>query len=665
MPNHSSKDSSAPVFRLETNDTIIEVTVRDNAPRVLTLKNPAQGWNWTEKGSALRLLEKVTVKGTPHKLSWTYQDFHETNDSDGHTVTLVFACGEPKLELVSHWRARPGVGPVETWTTVENKTGEDIVYEYAEIESIGIDIEAEDTLTLTRLGRGGVAKLGYNLGLLEDDLQPNQRITSTTRNTDDYVMGEAHVPFQFLSSKTHGIYFGYEWSFGKFAVMTGESPLIAHYRAYLWDDDRTMTHEDSKKLLIPAVYIGAYQGDLDDGGNRFKKWFWNYKTPQSFRDNLDEPLVEYCLDDNETSIVSFFEKYDPAVNWGAELSKIDIGWLLGVGVVDGNNQASWFGDDIVKWVEDPEKWPNGMTAGHIAQKYGQKLALYFNNTYLWCDLGKRENREMTKEALLKRFDEYGFQYLRTDHAYENNGREGYFGHYENGPFYLSHEGFMEVLDFLIASRPDFRYEGGMKDFSTFRRVTVCAQDDSDPITDDCPANNRQSFYASSYVLPAAQLKSDINLATGPQTPEWVNYNMRSGFYGAWMSNPGTPLHFEAYKRNVALYKEKQRPILRGADVYHLLPMCDLKNWDGFQFYNREIDKGSILLFKPSTDAEDGDMKTIRLKGLDRGVSYRLEFQDRKEQTTVMTGAELMDGGLTVTGMTGNHASEIIWIEPVK
>ena len=61
-------------------------------------------------------------------------------------------------------------------------------------------------------------------------------------------------------------------------------------------------------------------------------------------------------------------------------------------------------------------------------------------------------------------------------------------------------------------------------------------------------------------------------------------------------------------------------------------------------------------------AMDGDSKVIKLKGLDRGTSYTLTFQERSTLNCVRTGAQLMDTGLAVTGLTGDRASEIIWID---
>ena len=92
-----------------------------------------------------------------------------------------------------------------------------------------------------------------------------------------------------------------------------------------------------------------------------------------------------------------------------------------------------------------------------------------------------------------------------------------------------------------------------------------------------------------------------------------------------------------------LYQTKQRAILRGGDVYHILPFPDGVNWDGIQFFNTDINKGSVLLFKPSESAPDS--KVIKLKGLDRKATYTLTFQDRKEQNTKMTVQNLWTPGL--------------------
>jgi hypothetical protein len=91
-------------------------------------------------------------------------------------------------------------------------------------------------------------------------------------------------------------------------------------------------------------------------------------------------------------------------------------------------------------------------------------------------------------------------------------------------------------------------------------------------------------------------------------------------------------------------------------------MADGVNWDGLQFYNPDLENGSVFLFKPSAKAADGDSKVVKLKGLDRKATYALTFQDRTALNAKKTGAQLMDEGIAVSGMTGDAASEIIWVE---
>ena len=85
------------------------------------------------------------------------------------------------------------------------------------------------------------------------------------------------------------------------------------------------------------------------------------------------------------------------------------------------------------------------------------------------------------------------------------------------------------------------------------------------------------------------------------SPEWVNYTLRTGFMGANMATNWcvyTPNQIEGVKKHWPLYKAKQRPILRGlkvgdapADVYHILPIPDGMNWDGIEYFNTSLNKG--------------------------------------------------------------------------
>jgi hypothetical protein len=667
-----------PNWTLKTEDTYLTIAVTNNHPAIYELKNPRNGWNWMKGFSEMPFPEKVQIGGTSYKPDWKYKDaIVETND--GTKLTLHFISTTPNLELESIWLAKSGVGPVENLVSVKNKSGSSITFQYADVISANINLTADSSATLWLFNKGKYLAQKYQSDkpvVKTIKLASNDTISYFLTNNpgDGFVKeGNSNLPFQvFDVNSKHGLYIGYEWSFGRFKNLTGADPLTVTYKSYLWDT-ASVTKEDGKVFNIPAVFFGTYIGDTDDGSNKMKRWFWNHKITPTLKNNPDEPLIEYCIPGVESRVIDYYKNY-PVAEWGAELGKIDIDWLDGAG-------EDWTKGDFKRfayWVPDPAKWPSGMTAGDIVHSNKQKLSLYMNNTFEWADIGTQEGRDKQKNALLTRYDNWHYDYWRSDFTPE-------------APIsYLSHEGLLEILDYLITSRPDFRYEhcaggGLLKDFTTLQRATVFTNEDSGGSD-----YHRESFYSCSYMINPVQIKTDIGMNLGPHgevpksknfgaafnqpgvindSPEWVNYALRTGFMGANMATNWcdyTPNQIEGVKKHWPLYKTKQRPILRGvkigdvpADVYHILPIPDGVNWDGIEYFNTSLNKGSVLIFKPSDKVSDS--RVVKLKGLDRMASYSLTFQDRVEQNTKMTGAELMDKGIEVKGMSGNFASEIIWI----
>jgi hypothetical protein len=221
---------------------------------------------------------------------------------------------------------------------------------------------------------------------------------------------------------------------------------------------------------------------------------------------------------------------------------------------------------------------------------------------------------------------------------------------------------MEVLDYMIASRPGFRYEhcsagGTLKDFDSLQRINMMTTNDR-----SYSLHYRQALYSCSYSINPVQLKSDNSILTDEDSTAGAKYNFRTGMLGAWMADADSrPAYLTDYAAHIALYKTKQRPILRNAQVFHILPLPDGTNWDGVEYFNPSLGtggKGSVFLFKPGSGA--GDSKVIYLKGLDSTANYTISFQDGHGTSGTYTGAALMNG-ITVSGMTGAFATEIIWI----
>ena len=388
-------------------------------------------------------------------------------------------------------------------------------------------------------------------------------------------------------------------------------------------------------FLIPSVYYGVYQGDIDDGSNRFKRWFWNHKITRSLHDNQDEPWTEMCVGNGGpgTTGASPQSYYDRIAATGVECVKLDF-W-------DGTGQC-WYTDR--DWMFHPKVWPNGFDYGAKAHKAGMKASLYMGGTYKDADLTTIAGRDAELKAVLSRYDQGWFDIWRTDRYTA-----------PNDPIPPTYEGvtnFLYIQDYLIKHRPGYRYEnccngGTYKGFAICRRMTFCTMND-----DDNEAwKTRTTYYSNSFAINPVQLKSDHRTRDA--------YDMRTDIMGSILTQE---LHDNLWVQYVALYKTRQRAILRGCNVYHILPMADGTNWDGLEYYNPDLDRGSVVLFKPSRKAADGDSKVVKLKGLDRKATFTLTFQERTRLNGSRTGAQLMDEGITVSGMTGDRASEIIWIE---
>jgi hypothetical protein len=539
---------------------------------------------------------------------------------------------------------------VEQSTAVTNNTGKEITYGYADVVACDLAVEADNPVTLTRFSRSSVrvdAKDSlFNRGVLQDIISSGSNIQSTVSN--DFVPSNYVLPFEILDSGgSHGLYFGYTWDFGRISNSAAEDARRIRTEFYLGDTG-SVTEAPGKVFHVPGMFFGTYQGDIDAGSNAMKRWFWNHKVPPTLRATPNEPLTEYSLAQYSESEIGAFLSANPLGDWGVELLKEDAWWTADV---DSDPSFGW------AWNPDPVKWPKGMTLGPITHAHGMQLSLYLGNRFDHNNIGTQAGRDHEKAALLERYDKWHYDYWRSDMEFENPSD------------YLSHEGFVEIVDAMIAARGgesgSFRWEncsggGSKKSFDLLQRQTVMTTEDSGggPGTVE---NFRKAFYANSYMINPVQLKGDN--VENESSPVRAYYQMRSSMMGAWMygSFDSTIIQPAIYRALLVQYKTKQRPIIRGGNTYHILPMPDGINWDGMEFFNSALNKGSIFLFHPAAEAPAS--RKIFLKGLidDRVTLYTLTFQDRPEQNVTRTGTYLMHTGLTVTSMTGAMASEIIWI----
>ena len=438
---------------------------------------------------------------------------------------------------------------------------------------------------------------------------------------DAAVVGPGEVtplPYQIVKvGSTHGVYLAYDYGCGQYqATRDAANPLRINCRFWIGNKVST-TIAAGETYKLPGIMIQAYQGDEDDAANHFRKWFWNYEITPSLKNNPKEPPIEICNPpgpDGKPDFLVNQAKTTDFASWGVGCLKTD----------------AWH------WQDTGHAKSDELAAALHAK--GIKLSLYFNGTV--------PERVLLDEAAKSHFD-----YYRSD----DYGRGPAF----NMMDYHSVEDFKRKLDKL--TKVGVGWEnccngGNLRSLDICRRMTFMTHSDSSGLIPFF-----LNVYRWSYLMPPIQIKNDYWVCLGNQEEGAVTVAwLRGNLLGAILTGPPTSASFQGALDKIKpvfnLYNTRQRAILRGADVYRILPPPADKQWFGLQYYNTFINKGSVLLWQNGGPAS----QVIKLKGLDRDATYALAFEDATEKNRSLTGAKLMDEGMTVP--MGANASEIIWID---
>jgi hypothetical protein len=646
-------------WTLSTADTKLTLGVggEDKQLYIYELSSPAAGWNWTRSPSRFPLLSRVDsggVKCAPH---WVFQDA-TVDSSDGRKVTIRFTSDKPAMELRSVWRARPGRGPVRHTMFITNKTAGPItIYEQETFDIHIVGPEADTNVWYI----SDDASVPDKTGVYCDRMTYNYRKTlAITSNDQDW------IPYVAVDSNGKcGVYLGWEWSNGRIAMAADNRPIGVLVKAGNRDDFRTDLAA-GETFEVPPGFLGAYAGDVDDAGNSVRRYLFNYCMPATLRKDVGYPKVEWnafaatgkgqgSWDPTEKKYYPFIDDIAPL---GFEEVVIDIGWWSSYGKPKPGHT-----------VTDPVDWPSGMAAAaRYAHDRGLRFGLYDNEPAVFTsESGKRQRiRDIT--FLLK---ELHADFYRSD-ATAGPVIQGAFGkghraRYAEDVLYWATKGFYEVLDMLYARNPTFLWEncsggGTIKDFGASRRAAKIQNQDR-----YYPLDARQSFYDASFALPPMQLAALCGSWADWQATGSV-YEFRSSSMGAAYWHPDAPNGGNGgpvwsaqqkadIKKAVATYKNKLRPLVRNADLYHIFPRPDGKHWDGTEYFDPATKKGVAYLFKP---AGGTDTMSVKLRGLRAEARYRVSFEDGSIPAVEKTGKELF-AGIDVT-LKGAPASELMFFE---
>ncbi len=639
-------------WTVATDDTKLTVGATDEGQLVIyELINPSAGWNWTKEPSVLPLVKKVRMGRATREIRWKFKA-GKIDKTDGQRATLVFVCEEPALELTSEWLARPGRGPVRHALRITNRSNEPVTV--ADPPTLHLDLVAgKDLGELTMWTFHTDGATPDKVGVYRDPVQPPFSRQIRTHSGGEF------IPYAvFDAGGKQGVYVGIEWGYCRVACVAPEDWPAGTFRVRGGEfAGFSPVVEPGGTFESPPGFVGAYKGDVDDAGNSLRRQLFTYNMPEVVRKDATYPKVQWnafgATGDKPGSWNSVESKYYPMVDAIAPLGFEEI--MLDVGWWDGGTKAS-------EPKGDPVDWPSGMAkAAEHAHKAGMRFGLYWNKGEA---MATAEGRQRRMAHIRRLYEEHKADMWRSDST----------GGQVVGGSYAEIRGFYDMLDQLTRELPSFQWEncvcgGRIKDFGSMKRAVKVF------LTDTYAEHHvRAAFYGSSFALPAAQLEGCVGSTGGgfrPRGPVGMRFSFRSTSLGApeWFidaptglngSAPWTDEEKAAVKAAVTTYKTRIRPLVRNADLYHILPRPDGKNWDGIQYHDPATGKGVVYLFKPSAVAET---IAIKLRGVEPGRRYRVTFEDGSNPAVEKTGEELAKS-LEIT-LKGAPISELVWIEEIR
>jgi alpha-galactosidase len=179
-----------------------------------------------------------------------------------------------------------------------------------------------------------------------------------------------------------------------------------------------------------------------------------------------------------------------------------------------------------------------------------------------------------------------------------------------------------------------------------------------------PLSNRRAFYDASWLLPPAMLETYVERWPTPDLGTF-RYMLRSGMMG-WFTLMLDTTSWSAEQRvaareSIALYKERLRPLIRDAELFHISARPDGIHWDAIEYFDPKVGRGAVFVFRGSAKTEPSH--NFLLQGLRGDAIYRAKFQDGSSPDRTVSGADLMRTGLEVE-LARPQWSEIVFIDEV-
>jgi len=706
--NSYAQPAHQPVATLKTQDAQIELSVSDIAPRLISLTGPS-GFKWHNQTQEF-LPPQVNVDGAPVSVLWHLKP--ELGSTDAKHTVFVYESEPLHLRLRWEWEARAESGPFEHRITVENRGDKEIWLPL--IDSLRLNWQVPVNAELNNFSVEKGADTPSNQGTHIEPVADGYQWLGRSSTYAHPIEGEGReiIPIEivYAPSNSHaGWYAGIEFS-GRMRITLHRSGTNLDSRLGLndeWGPFETKL-DPGATFTTPTVFLGAFTGAPDDAGNQLRPWVravlgnpLTWKNPQyPFMVNnswgsgmqVDEALALRMIADSR--------------ELGLEMFHLDAGWFRGVG----------------DWYPDPKKFPHGLAfIADEAHRQGLRFGIWVDWSQAgldtapgalnardpkvrnWLiddvpsdwkpeefkgqpiDLGVPAAHDYAANEVKRIVENYHLDMLehdgylvaegctRDDHPHappnrstlrltHDSGFEFALGSNSTDVSYHAVRAYYDIYERLRREHPGLLFEicndgGRMMDFGS------AAHGDYFSITDTYdPLSNRRAFFDTSYVLPPAMLESYIEKWPAPRLGNFL-YMVRSGMMG-WMSimldtTAWSPAEHEAARRAFILYKEKLRPLIRDAHLYHVSDRPDGVRWDAMEYWDPARKQGVVYAFRGTVP--DQPEHRFVLAGLDPHQRYRLHFEDGSSPDREAAGAELRSSGLRVR-LNQPLSSELIFIE---
>jgi len=702
----SSAAQAIPPAVIANTDIAITLVPGKQAPRLDELRgNGITLRNQSEE----TLPTSVFLSGTPVPLTWHFN--FALSRTGPHAIVYVYESKTPHLRASWQWQTRSPNGPIEHQITIQNLGTHEVWLPI--LDSLRLDLAYLLTTNLRHFyvekGADTPSAQGTHLAPIDNGYHWTGKSSTYAHHEPGETREIIPAEFVFTADQPQsGWYTGIEFS-GRTRIAFDRTGTSVRTALGLNPDPgpfRTRIPR-GESFQSPTVFLGTFTGGPDGAANQLRPWV---RTILGNPRTWNNPRYPLTVNNSWGSGMQVDEALAlrmiaTSKQLGLEMFHLDAGWFRGVG----------------DWVPDPAKFPHGLAPlADAVHKQGLRFGLWLDwsqagldsapgainvrvpqmRDWLVADVPpywkpeefKGQTIDLGVPAAQHRLSAEVDRVIRDNHLdmLEHDGYLVAQGCTRNDhPHAPPNRSTMKIthdsgFDFVNASNStDVSYHAVRAYYSIYEQIRrahpgllleICndggrmidygsaAHGDYFSITDTYdPLSNRRAFYDASYLLPAPMLESYVENWPAPQ-PENFLYILRSGMMG-WLTimqdtSKWSAQQTETARQAIALYKQKLRPLLRDARLFHIAPRPDGVHWDAIEYWDTARRTGVIYAFRGTI--ADEERHTFVLAGLEPAAHYKLHFEDNTAPDAEATGRELMSQGLELH-LQHPLSSELVFI----